>query len=349
MTKQRLIKKVSIFSAVWFVIIYALITFLPFHYFNREYPIWKSKMDVLSQQDSGYSNFIIGDSRAIAGIDPKVLGSNYYNLALGGSTPMEGYHTLKKLIENKQKIDTVVVSYTPSHFEQSEMFWERQVKYRFYDLAEINTIFDDLNSENEIFWQYEGESNFSDEEKPGLLKKAYLNYFRFPTQLRAEFSRSLFLRGYTNYQVFNDIKQRKGSYDFGMAKASYDLNVEAQRENFHPKKIMVKSLRMLFELAESHNVEVVYTSIPMNETSYQAMNNEYRLGIEEFEKNLRADFPKINFVTSRIMAYRAHFFGDASHLNSDGRLKFSNDLKTQLSPDIPTRNSAVTETFFEDE
>nr|WP_298793909.1 hypothetical protein [uncultured Allomuricauda sp.] len=323
---SNLIKQVLGFAAIWFVLMYLICLFLPFHYFNAEYPMWKSKMEVMEAENE-FSNLIIGDSRAIAGVNPNELGPNYYNLALGGGTPMEGYYSLKRMLEAGKKVDTIIVSYAPIHFEQSEMFWDRQVKYNFYDLEEIDEIFNQMNTNNEIFWAYDGEKNFEESEKSNLFRRAYKTYFKFPTELRTELSKSFLLRGYTNYGVYKEIKNRRGCFDFGRAQFSNDLNVEAKRIEFSPKTVLITSLEKMFQLAKNNQIMVMYASLPMNRTSFDALSDEYRKGVEQMDARLKRKHPEVEFINPALVYYDDVYFGDASHLNKKGRERFTFELK----------------------
>lgn len=343
---SNLIKQVLAFAIIWFVLVYFICLFLPFHYFNAEYPMWKSKMEVMETNNT-FNNLIIGDSRVIAGVNPDALGPNYYNLALGGGTPMEGYYSLKRMLKAGKRIDTIIVSYAPIHFEQSEMFWDRQVKYNFYDLDEIDEIFSELNTENEIFWAYEGDKNFKESDKSALMTRAYKTYFKFPTELRTELSKSFLLRGYTNYNVYKEIKSRRGCFDFGRADFSNDLNVEAKRTVFLPKKVLLASLDKMLALAINNQIVVMYASLPMNQTSFHALSEEYRNGVERMDVLIKKKHPEVQFINPALVYYDDIYFGDASHLNKKGRERFSFELKQFVSKSPFGSQNSLTGLEFE--
>lgn len=344
----KLIKKVIIFSGIWAILLYVICLFLPFHYFNAEYPMWLSKMEIMDN-DQTYDNLMIGDSRVIAGLDPEVFGDDYYNLALGGGTPMEGYFMLKNMLAANKKIDTILVSYAPIHFEQSEMFWDRQLKYQFYDFEDIHEIFEELNNKNEIFWEYEGDKFFANDEREKFIRKSYLTYLKSPMELRTELGKSLLLRGYSNYQVYDQIKAQRGYYDFGKKAFSNELNVEAKRERFLPKEIIVLCLEKMFDLAKKNNIKVVYLSLPMNKTSYNALSCSYKKGVVEMHYRLNKKFPEVQFNDQGIVYYEDDFFGDSSHLNKEGRKKYSQEIKTRLASDYNSdSNQFITAMQFEE-
>lgn len=325
----KFLKQIIIFGIIWSVAIYMVCILFPFHYFNSEYPMWINKMEEIENK-SGYTNYILGDSRAIAGIDPIILGDKYYNLALGGGTPMESYFQLRKSIASGKKIDTLLISFAPIHFEQSEMFWDRQVKYDFYSLNEIDEIFKLLNTEKEIFWEYDGNTNYDAEDEPKFLRQAFFAHYKSPLTLQAELSKSLLLRGYSNYKIYDEIAKRKGSYDFGRDNYSHDLNVEAKRENFKPKKVILESLKNTFKLAKEHNITVIYATLPMNRTSYDALKPSYKQGILNMYAQLQKEYPEVIFKDNGLIYYQDDFFGDSSHLNAHGRARFTLETRNGI-------------------
>ncbi len=325
----QFLKKIVVFAGLWALLVYSICIALPFHYFNAEYPMWLSKMELLEKQDDN-RNYILGDSRAIAGLEAKTLGADYYNLALGGGTPMEGYFMLKKMLEANKKIDTLIISYAPIHLEQSEMFWDRQLKYNFYQKSDVEFIFDQLNPHNEYFWEYANEGAYSNKNKSQLLTRAYAVLYKNPMEFRPELTKSFLLRGYSNYKVYQAIKERKGSFDFGTQNGCNQLNIEAKRENFIPKKILVNCLEETFKLAKRHNIQVVCISSPMNSASFNKLTATYREGVLDLYKTLRQKYPEALFFDAGLVSYEPDFFGDESHLNAAGRQKFSIAVKNTL-------------------
>ena len=65
---------------------------------------------------------VIGDSRAMAGLAPKLIDPNsVYNLSIGGGTPISGYYTLKKMLEKQKTPKTIILSYAPFHLIVDDM------------------------------------------------------------------------------------------------------------------------------------------------------------------------------------------------------------------------------------
>ena len=66
--------------------------------------------------------------------------------------------------------------------------------------------------------------------------------------------------------------------DFGRDEENSELNVEAKRKNFLPKEIMVRSLNLIFDMAKENDITIMYLNFSMNQSSYQALTNEYKKG-----------------------------------------------------------------------
>ncbi len=327
---QSFIKKSIIYLVIWVVLIYSLLIFFPLSYNMHAYPMYLNKMELINSKFD-YKNLIIGDSRTIAGIDPQILGKSYYNLGLSGGTPVEGYFTLKKILENENKIDTILVSYGPFHLQWSDTFWERQLKYNFYEFKDINEIFYDLNTEQVKFWKEDVEK--LDSSILYFVLKAYLIKLRFPIFYRNELKNSLLLRGENNKKVYREIKNNKGQYLFGEKEFSHDLNYEAEMNSFEAKLIFINSLDKIFSLAANNDIQVVYINPPFNKSSYNKLNKTYIEDYNNSLQKLKIKFSEVIF-SSDIMYYEDNFFGDASHLNEKGKIKFSEEIKKKLNTNL---------------
>ena len=320
--------KLGLIVIITIVIIYAIVSFFPFHYFNHEYPMWVSKTEIIESRHP-YGNIIIGDSRAIAAFVPEILGPSYYNLALGGGTPIEGYYILKRTLNNQNKIDTLIISFSPFHFEKADSFWDRSLKFGFLKFENINEIFLELNESNRMFWNFKYSTmNYIDFNTYFL--QAYLNRIKFPTSVRSELANSTLMRGETNKQVYQDITKQRGYYPFGKGEVSHRLNSEAQRKTFTPKIIMIISLHKIFKLAEENGVKVIYQATPMNKSSYNNLKPNY---VNDYHTLIKSFIDEYDWVEFRadIFYYEDTFFGDPSHLNSRGAIKFSEEIKHRLN------------------
>lgn len=317
------------FSLIWIIPLILFLSVGQFFYNNEEYPLWLSN---ITYADSKFesTNIVIGDSRAIAAIHPKMLGESYYNLALGGGTPLEGYYTLKTILKNGNNIKLLIVSYSPTHLEWADTFFERAIKYDFYGIKEINEIFFNLNSDNEIFWS-KTDQKLSREYMYKNLVKSFLLKFKYPLYYRNELKNSLLQpRLFNNIRAYNEIKENRGYYTFGSAEFSDELNIEASVGSLMIKNIFIRSLDSIFTIAKNNKINVIYKSTPFNKSSYNAIDKNFIKIYNTLFNNLKRKYPEVVF-NSELFFYNDSYFGDPSHLNTKGKDKFCNELKAEIA------------------
>lgn len=299
---------------------------IPFHYFNREYPIWRSKIDFINDSNDNFVNLLIGDSRLMAAVNPKILGEKYYNLALVGGTPIEGYYQLKRLLRNNKPINILILSYAPFHLEGAD-YWERAIKFGFYGEDDLYEIFDCKYLEGNEFWvEHDLVHN-------KLLYKpiSELMLLKFPYFFRSDLSKSFLLRGAKNHKKYNEIKKNNGYALLGKDTISNGFNYEAERNFFKANKVISYYLEKLLHLATENNIKVYYIQTPFNEASYNFSSLDYLKRYNSYLNNLAKQNPKVIFKERSIYYYPDDQFCDPSHMNERGAKKFSNQLKGYLT------------------
>jgi hypothetical protein len=107
-------------------------------YLGAEYARWEAvfgKVRELKTEKQAV-NLVIGDSRPEMGLASKPLRA--WNLALGGTSPVEGYYMLQQLRE--VQIDTLYMSYSPFHFHSQDCFHTRAEYFGFVEQAYLDTV-----------------------------------------------------------------------------------------------------------------------------------------------------------------------------------------------------------------
>jgi hypothetical protein len=329
---QKLIFKTAIF---FFIPIFFFATFLTYGkmiYTSPEYPIWLAKTNYINSANSRSENIIIGDSRAVAGFVPAIIGDDYYNLAIGGETPLEGYYTLKRYLEKNKSVKNLIISYAPMHLQVSDTFFERTLKYDFLDDREVAQAFQLSNEYNEKFW-IDGEkgNSYGLFEYPVKFVYAFLIKYKFFYFYRAEIRNMIFEnRLQKNLVLLAQLDERKGNIDFGIKPLSDELNYEAKEKEFNISLVQSFYLTQLLELADHNNIKVYYINAPFNEASYKEINASYLSKYNSFFNELKSRYPYFVFY-SEIFSYDNQYFGDPSHLNQKGQEKFSTDVKMKLN------------------
>ena len=344
--------KIAIAFSVFLLAITSLFEML---YASAEYPMWKSKTEYAKKKD--IQNIILGDSRAVVAFEPRMYREKYYNLALGGGTPIEAYFILKKILDNNQ-LEKVIISFAPMHFEFSDIFFERTLKYNFFtSVSELNEVMCLSKKLNNKFFinssadmelrELENERKFpkdldveyalvaAETDNKYLNKqdyymnflKALMTYYKFPYFYLGELKNLTNLKYGVNKKIYNEIKENKGQYFFGTLKECSELNLEASRNTFIRSPVMLYYLNQILKMANEHNIQLFYINTPFNKSSYKKMNDEYIQGYTNYFESIKSNYP--NFYWSEdIFNYEDNCFGDPSHLNPKGVQKFRKKVKT---------------------
>ena len=323
--KQFLIKLFALL--IGFYLLYALlIACFPWRIFYREFAMWASKEEIMDDPKAN-TLFVIGDSRALSAFLPEKISDHCYNLALGGGTPIEGYFTLQRLIATG-KVKKIIVSYAPFHLESTDTFFERTLKFKFLTIAGLSSLLQDSFSLDQKFWD-ENDLHFNGWwDKTSTVCKAALIYINFPFYYKPELSNLSPINRYeVNMAVYREITGRKGHFNFGSAEFSNGLSKEAERKQFLLNKVCVKYLEMTFELAHAHGIEILYKTAPCNASSFDHLHREYVTGYQDFFKTLKKRYPYVTF-DDAIYPASDSLFGDPSHLNRRGCIKFSEEFKS---------------------
>ncbi len=249
-----------------------------------------------------------------------------YNLSIGGSTPIDGYFTIKKMINSNKKPEYIILSYAANHFLIHPTF-PRPIAEDFLDYQDIKELYEDLNSENDIFWDTK-KLSFSKNENINLLK-AYLYKLKFPLFFKAEIRNSVFARSSRNLKIKKSLEKSMGTFSYGQEDYSDELNQATNLSEFSENKVIEKYFKKLLTIAEKNNIQVIYYNMPINEASYNSLSLKFKSEYNSFFMKFKKLYPKVIFY-SQIKYYNNHFFGDASHLNFSGQFKFSNEINDTL-------------------
>ena len=307
------------------ILVTIFLSFCKMFYNGPEYPMWKSKFEYI-QKNHNSENIIIGDSRALAGIVPDIIGDDFYNLSYGGGTPIEGYFLLKKYI-SKNIPKTIIISFSPFHLEYSNVFFGRPLKYNIFSTKEIVEILKKSKELNNKFYNYDDRNlgYKNDLEYLSVYLESILTKWNFFYFYRPEMRNALTqLRIFDNIKVYNEIKIRKGNYDFGKNNISSGLNFEAKNSHsgFVVSKVMDYYLNQIMQLALENKIKIYYIVTPFNETSYKNLNLNYVRDYDSYFQLLKNKYKNVVW-HHQIFSYEDSYFGDRSHLNSRGQIKFS--------------------------
>ncbi len=238
---------------------------------------------------------MIGDSRAQAGYIPNQLMKKNYtiNLAMSGSTPIEGFLILNRYLKH-HKLKKLIMSYGPFHLAKQDTYWEYTVKHKlfsykeYYNIEHNSKLLKDISTldNNKTFTDYYSPFKYSTNFINGLIEFRWLDYDN----------------------IIHTINENNGHFYHGQKNGSSGLTEEAKTDNFHYSKLINLYINKIINLAKNHNVKIYYYTMPFNETSYKNITDSY-------EKNYNNYIDSLNITNcNKIFYMNNNQFGDESHL-----------------------------------
>ncbi len=275
-------------------------------YMNKEYPMWMDvKENMNTSHDKYYDLLCIGDSRAKAAIIPNLLNNfNTLNLSIGGASPIEGYFTLKKYLENNKKPKYILFSYAPYHLQHLSPFWERTV---YFDFITYN--------------EYSNVRNTGIKMNYPLGDKSFISYKINPVNYLITYKKSLFVSDNiqnVNDIISNELKLTSGHYFFGRELGSSNLTAETLELGFKANPLVEKYLYKLLQLAVKNDIKIYWYTMPFNNASFNKLKNNFKVEYNEYINNLSKQYPLI--VLNKIYSLDNSYFGDESHLFSGSKV-----------------------------
>ena len=302
---KKFIIKIIVIEAVLLIAYSVIVLNFKMFYMDPEYPMWlEVKQRTLDKTNNDMDIIMLGDSRAKAGFKPNILNKykiNSINLSVGGATPIEGYYTLKRYLENNKAPKNLVLSYTPTHLSSSDgCYFARTVPFDFFTDSEYEEVENLAIKFNAYYILNQN--------------KSYLDY-KYPTIYGKHFIEGLkHFRWLANNQFLEDSKNNKGYHYFGTKDEAIGLNSEAKKDKFISSKLYDYYFKKILDLAIQHKIRVYFYVMPFNESSYKIVKKEYVMEYENYLKNL-ASYKNMKMnVCNNIWYLSNDNFGDPSHL-----------------------------------
>lgn len=293
----------------------------PMSYSDHEYPMYLQQKNVVSgKEDAGNARvIIIGDSRAKAAFDPAQLSDDTYNLALGGTTPVEGYYTLKEYLENHDAPEYLILSYAPMHFEDKDTLWTRSIYFHMINDEDVTDIFktaDKCEDKSELL-----PDNYVLE---WLMYRTYM-----PNKYAVAMRKSLFSdRAKANKEKYEELVKAKGQSYFGLQDENGGVNGEAKEEEFKASDAITIYMQRIFDLCEENNIKLIVEQTPMNETSLLIISHDYKYAFRDYMIKLN-EMKEDALIYEYFYEFPNVWFGDADHLNPEGTAQFCTAIKAK--------------------
>lgn len=291
-------------------------------YLGPEYTRWEAVFDKIEELKASKQsvNLVMGDSRPEMGIASKHLRA--MNLGLGGTSPVEGYYEMMQL--EGVPIDTLYLSYSPSHFHAQDCFHTRAEYFDLIDpafLEEVMTLSrstgDTAFDWNNWVWLDDLDKNF-----PSPWVQRQLRYL--PA-----------IKGFENYRWFfkdrpisqADMQAEQMSYLFPSDICPGDTSVqeyylEKRAGGFFPNAVNVHYFSKLMQEVQRRNIHLIWINMPLNKAIRQPSQRYYA----DFESWMLQQLPPgTNYLP---LAFQDSCdFKDFSHLDKDAANTFGQKIE----------------------
>ncbi len=299
-------------------------------YFNYDYPIWKSKIQYINKSKED-KNIIIGDSRLGVGVLPKIIGDNFYNLALPAGTPVSSYIVFENYLKKHKHIDKIIIAHGQKVLQDNKYFT------RNYECGLMNysQLMEFLRISKNLDTDLVGKKFSSEYDYQKFVIEHNLGYFHFFMNYRASlkgmFKKGILKRYRKNKKYnFEAINSSLGQFYLGQKLYSEGLSWSAKQVFFKPNRVSDYYLNKIFTLAKKNNIKIYYINTPLNQATFAKLNPTFVKGYNSYMQNLKEKYPNIIWYTD-LFSYPNDCFGDAIHMNKKGALKFSKYVKSIIN------------------
>lgn len=325
----KLLKKLVIICLPIIILFQVICAAFPMYYLDNEYAMYKQQKDYISENNDYNRVLILGDSRAKASFMPSQLGEDVYNISLGGISPVESYYMLTEYLENHQAPEYLVLAYAPMHLceasDENDNFvlWKRCIYFHtfndkdFFDLAKNSKNFENtyLVDRDHLYLEY-------------FMHKIY-----FPTKYAVALQKAMFSnRHQVNVEKYNQMIEQKGYSLFGTSGENGGVNGEAKLNDFKASDLSDYYLNAIFALCREKNIQVVLEQLPMTETSYIIIKDDFYLHYDMYLADLQAKNTDVR-ISRAVQYFDNSLFGDSDHLNTDGAVAFCQMMRDRY-PDV---------------
>jgi len=283
----------------------------------RDYLIVKEQYNRINV--SKKRNIILGDSRTNTGVVVDILGNNYDNLAIPGSSFVEGYFTLRYLLKH-QKLDTVILGYGFNYLlDGNYWFDERTIRIsnqivNFNDIRQINKL------ERKFSQGINGklDSSMFNFETILFQTKRNLTFLRFPIMYRHNFFsnlENLVFRKKNRLDILKSVEFHNGNLFYPQQKTT-KKNIVQENNLSISNKIIQSYHDSLFNLCIKNNIKLIWFIPPC---------------LDNYPKNKIEKIIGGRYLFFEPLVLGNEYFSDNTHLNRKGAMIFSRYIKNNLS------------------
>lgn len=281
-----------------------------------EYGVWAAKRAMVEGCRLG-ATVILGDSRMVAGIEPRDLG-DAANLALGGATPIEMYYTLRRALACPHPPRWVVISFSPAQLMGTEYFWQRTALFGFLDFAEL----EEVRRESRRL----GDTSLYSAPNLGdfdAILTDWLYAHHFPSYYISSIVNGRVIgRRAAYHRLRQSVEAQAGHRLYGQDHGTGRAAEEAGMRRFQALPLLDDYFAKLVTLAAQHGVEVDYIAAPWSDATYAHLQPGFKPAFEAYLRGYARRFRNFRLVAP-LTRMADGYFGDPYHLNAAGAAVFS--------------------------
>jgi hypothetical protein len=278
--------------------------------------------------DSGPENLtILGDSRALTGLIPSRLGPQVVNLALGGSTPIEGFFFARKIADRAKPPQAVILSYSPDAFLQADWFWYRTAEFGFLDYPQINEVrLHARGLKDKTLFGPGSPGDFDARFKSFLYAIKFPSYF-FPALWKSH----LYQRYPANQKMWEDVLSTRGQVYLGRQRGSTTPDSETKLTSFIPAKINDYYFDQTLALLASRHIPVYFLAMPHNAASDPFYFPGLKDAFAAYLQQCVGRYSDFHVLGDPFFSYPSECFSDYAHMNELGAVPWSDHVAQLLN------------------
>ncbi len=296
------------------------------YYLSRDYALLTGK-DRLIDTTTRPGLAIFGDSAVMDGVLPERLGPGVINCAMNGSTPIESYFLIKRLLKVSVPPRAVLISYSAYHLVHPDFYWENSVKFGLVGGADADEVLGNIFrlGDKELITG-SGFGNLEERIYSFLLSRGFPSYY--VSSLLAE---GWGVRQKENVEALKVIARTRGQYYFPLADGSKSLNADTKLKTFALSPVIDCYFRKTLELLQKNHIPVYFYAMPINESSVAHLDPGVFKAYGEYLEGLAREYPGFRVITPLRTVYPWTLFSDHAHLNEKGTLRFNREFARILN------------------
>jgi hypothetical protein len=308
-----------------FALLWIYVATLPMAFMNRDFPLLAAKRMLLAECRPNTVD-VFGDSRAVAGIVPQVMPFPVTNFAMSGTSPVETYFAVKRVLGCPQPPRLVVIAHSAVKYTSDNDFWTFSARTGFLNYAELRQVEGDAKALHD---------HQLDNAQGGVPLPPWLRDRLFAARFPPLYFSSLVngfvaARYWHNKAAMQASLETSGQALFGRVPGSASIADEAENSPFHVLPLTDLYFQRSLALLAAHKVPVVILTMPLNQATYREMSPQLGRSFDAYLTQRVQRLPNVLLADSRIPCWPNRAFGDAWHFNQAGAEAYSRGLGARL-------------------